>query len=101
MKRNRQPCPVVTSDGPQHWKIVLRIEVGNVKRAMLAHPTNMRLILANLRTSHGYGTKMSPRDHDVAFLKSQHHVIDSTNPRRALDDGIEHWLHVRRRPADD
>ena len=34
-------------------------------------------------------------------LESQHHVIDPTNPRRALDDGVEHRLHVRRRAADD
>ena len=34
-------------------------------------------------------------------MESQHHVIDSTNPRRALDDGVEHRLHVRGRAADD
>ena len=33
--------------------------------------------------------------------ESQHHVIDPTNPRGALDDGVEHRLHVRRRAADD
>ena len=33
--------------------------------------------------------------------KSQHHIIDPTNPRRALDDGVEHRLHVGRRAADD
>ena len=38
---------------------------------------------------------MSPR------AKSQHHIIDPANPRRALDDGVEHRLHVRRRAADD
>ena len=37
----------------------------------------------------------------VLLVESQHHVIDPTNPRRALDDGIEHRLHVRRRAADD
>ena len=37
----------------------------------------------------------------VALAESQHHVIDPANPRRALDDGIEHRLHVRRRAADD
>ena len=44
---------------------------------------------------------MSPRNHDVPLAESQHHVIDPTNPRRALDDGVEHRLHVRRRAADD
>ena len=34
-------------------------------------------------------------------MKSQHHVIDPANPRGALDDGVEHRLHVRRRAADD
>ena len=44
---------------------------------------------------------MSPRNHSVPFAESQHHVINPTNPRRALDDGIEDRLHVRRRAADD
>ena len=44
---------------------------------------------------------MSPRNHSVPLAESQHHVIDPTNPGRALDDGVEHRLHVRRRAADD
>ena len=44
---------------------------------------------------------MSPRNHRVALAESQHHVIDPTNLRRALDDGVEHRLHVRGRAADD
>ena len=44
---------------------------------------------------------MSPRNHSVPLMESQHHVIDPTNPRRALDDGVEHRLHVGRRAADD
>ena len=44
---------------------------------------------------------MSPRNHNVPLAESQHHVIDSTNPSGALDDGIEHRLHVGRRAADD
>ena len=28
------------------------------------------------------------------------HVVDPTNPRRALGNGIEHRLHVRRRAGD-
>ena len=37
----------------------------------------------------------------LSFAESQQHVIDPTNPGGALDDGIEHRLHVRRRAADD
>ena len=44
---------------------------------------------------------MSPRNHGVSLAESQHHVIDPTNPGGALDDGVEHRLHVRRRTADD
>ena len=44
---------------------------------------------------------MSPRNHSVPLAESQHHVIDPTNPGRALDDGVEHRLHVRGRAADD
>ena len=44
---------------------------------------------------------MSPRNHIFSFAESQHHVIDPTNPCRALDDGVEHRLHVRGRAADD
>ena len=44
---------------------------------------------------------MSPCNHSVPFAKSQKHVINPTNPRGALDDGVEDRLHVRRRAADD
>ena len=44
---------------------------------------------------------MSPRNHTVALAESQQHVINPTNPGRALDDGVEHRLHVRGRAADD
>ena len=44
---------------------------------------------------------MGPRNHNVPLMESQHHVIDPANPRGALDDGVEHRLHVRRRAADD
>ena len=43
---------------------------------------------------------MSPRNHGIALAESQHHIIDPTNPRGALDDRIEDRLHVRRRAAD-
>ena len=44
---------------------------------------------------------MSPRNHTFPVAKSQQHIVDSTNPCGALDDGVEHRLHVRGRPADD
>ena len=44
---------------------------------------------------------MSPRNHSVSLAESQQHVINPTNPRGALDDGVEDRLHVRRRAADD
>ena len=34
-------------------------------------------------------------------LKTQQYVINPTNSGRALDDGVEDRLHVRRRAADD
>ena len=48
-----------------------------------------------------YRTKMGPQNHSVPLAESQQHVINPTNPRGALDDGVEHRLHVCRRPADD
>ena len=44
---------------------------------------------------------MSPHNHCVPLVEAQHHVINPTNPSRALDDGVEDRLHVRRRTADD
>ena len=44
---------------------------------------------------------MSPRNHHVSFAESQQHVIDPANSGCALDNGIQHRLHVRRRAADD
>ena len=44
---------------------------------------------------------MGSRNHSVSLVESQHHIINPTNPRRALDDGVEDRLHVRRRAADD
>ena len=44
---------------------------------------------------------MGPRDHTSPLVESQHHVINPTNRGGALDDGVEDWLHVRRRSADD
>ena len=44
---------------------------------------------------------MSPRNQSISLAESQQHIIDPANPRRALDDGVEHWLHVRGRAADN
>ena len=44
---------------------------------------------------------MSPQNHSVALAESQQHVINPANSRSALDDGIEHRLHVSGRAADD
>ena len=44
---------------------------------------------------------MSRDNKTIAFTESKHHVIDPTNPRRALNDGVEHRLHIRRRAADN
>ena len=53
------------------------------------------------RGQDGYGTKMSTRNHSDSLAESEHHVINPTNPGGALDDGVKHRLHVRRRAADD
>ena len=44
---------------------------------------------------------MSPRNHSVLLVETQQYVINPTNPRSALDDGVEYRLHVSRRAADD
>ena len=49
----------------------------------------------------GYRDQNEPAVPSFPLVESQHHVIDPTNPRGALDDGVEHRLHVRRRTADD
>src|SRR5262249_9656275 len=68
---------------------------------MLAHPVILWLINTDLDAGGGYGTKMRPRNHHVHLAEPQQHVIDTTNPRRALDYRVEDRLHVRRRPADN
>src|SRR5262249_52607891 len=44
---------------------------------------------------------MSPNDLHVPFNEPQYYVINPANPRGALGDGVEDWLHVRRRAADN
>src|SRR5215813_792145 len=67
---------------------------------MLAYPANLWLI-NRYHATNGYGAKMSPRNQSVTLTESQLHVIDPTNPGRALDDSIEDRLHVGGRTADD
>src|SRR5262252_1028780 len=68
---------------------------------MLAHPTNMWRIDTDLNAVRGHGTKMSHRNQSVVLIESQHNIVNSTNPRGALDDGVEHRLHLGGRTADD
>src|SRR5262249_13391491 len=83
----------------QQWEIVLRANVGNVERAMLAHPAKLSRIDTDLDESNGYGTKMRSRNHHFPLAELQHHVIDPANPGGALDDGVEDRLHIRWRSA--
>src|SRR5262249_46424358 len=91
-----EPC-----QDTQHWKIVLREDVRNVERAMLANPTNLGLIDIYLDATNRYGTKMSPWNRSVSFIESQQHVINPTSPGGALNDRIEDRLHVSGRAADN
>ena len=100
-KGNGQKGAKVTDD-TQHWKIVLRgADIGNVERAVLAHPAILWRINTDLDAANGYRTKMSPRNHSVAVLESQLHVINPTYSCGAFHDRIEYRLHVGGRAADD
>src|SRR5215510_13961808 len=68
---------------------------------MFTHPVKPWIIITDLKADMRYGTKMSARNHSTSFAKSQHHIINPTNPCSALDDSIKHRLHVCRRAADD
>src|SRR5215470_10773254 len=68
---------------------------------MLPHPGKPWFVNAHVTATNGYWTKMRPHDHQVAVAESQHHVIHPTNAGGALDDGVEDWLHVGGRAADD
>jgi hypothetical protein len=65
------------------------------------HPAMPWIITADLYTDMGYRTKMSTRNHFVALAESQNNVVNTANLSGALDDRVEHWLHVRWRAADD
>ena len=68
---------------------------------MLAHPEKLWPINTDLDVANGYRTKMSPRKTSVALVESQYHIINAANPCRALDNGVEDRVHIRRRTADD
>src|SRR5215472_8189614 len=73
-----------------------------MQRAIITHPVKLWLIKTDLTAADGWDrTKMSPGNNSVSFPKSQYHVINSTNPRSARNDGIEDRLHIRRRAAND
>jgi hypothetical protein len=72
-----------------------------MERTVLAHPPIMRLIRTDFDSFDWYGTKMSARNHGISIAKSQQHVVNSANSGRALDNRIEHRLHVRGRPTND
>src|SRR4029077_19428568 len=99
MKRNVQEG--APAAGCYCRKIVLRVNVGNVERAMLAHPAILWLINTDLDADGGYGTKMGPQNHSVPIAESQQHVINPTNPSGALHDSVEDRLHVGGGAADD
>jgi hypothetical protein len=93
-----------SGEDAQRWKIILGgSDVGNVERAMLAHPTKPWLIKTHLESPIGYGyrTKMSSRNDTFPFAESQRHIIDPTDSSGALDDGVEDRLHVRGQAADN
>src|SRR5262249_53668054 len=75
--------------------------VGNMESAVLPDPAKVFLTNADPGKTRWYGTEVSPRNHNVAFAEPQQHVINATNPGRALNDSVQHRLHVRGRAADD
>src|SRR5262245_40439801 len=70
---------------------------------MFAQPAKPWLINTNrfAATRYGYGTNVSPHNHSVPLAESQHHIVNTTNTRGALHDGVEDRLHVCGRAADD
>src|SRR4029450_1915014 len=58
-------------------------------------------IRANREAANRYRTKMSPQNRSVPLVESQRYIINPTNFCRAFDDGVEDWLHISGRAADD
>ena len=48
--------------GTQRWEIVLRADVGNVERAMLAYPAKLWLINTDLDAANGYRDQNEPAE---------------------------------------
>src|ERR1044071_5686253 len=80
---------------------MLRADVGDMQWTMFTHPVKAWIFRTDLYEDMRYGTKVSPRNHGISLAESQHYVIDSTHPCCALNNGIQHWLHVRGGTADD
>src|SRR5262245_6307175 len=101
-KRNAQPATPL-ANGTHDWDEILLAAVGNVQGPTLAHPPKPSIVDTHFDAArrYGYGTNMSSRDHHISLTKPQHHVVDAANPGGALDDGVEHRLHVGGRAADD
>src|SRR5262245_2060260 len=92
-KRNGQEG--APADGSYCRQLIQRFNVANVERTVLKHPAIVWLIKSP-HDAIGYGTRLCTRNYRVPLAKSQHHIINPTNPCRALDDGIHHWLHICR-----
>src|SRR4029450_9867275 len=74
-----------------------------MQRSMLSNPAMLQFFNAYCFavSAYRYRSKMSPNDLHAPFDEPQHHVIDPTNPRSALDDRVKDRLHIGRRAADD
>src|SRR5215831_5839354 len=96
-KWNVQDSAPAAGKSHYHWKFVSLADIGNVERTILTHPLKKWLINTDLNASNGYRTKVSPRSQNVSVAEPQHHIIDPTNPRSALNDSVKNRLHVRGR----
>ena len=68
---------------------------------MLAHPAKPWLISTDLAMGGMVWAQMSPRNQTRSLRRSQQNVINPANPGGALNDSVEHRLHVGGRSADD
>ena len=68
---------------------------------MLVHPAILWFVNTDFGAANGYRAKTSPGDHNVTVAESQRYVFNPTNPGGALDDRVEHRLHVGGRATDD
>ena len=68
---------------------------------MLAHPVKLWRVNTDLRGGQWYRDQNEPAGPSRSLREVEHHIVNPTNSRGALDDGVEHRLHVRGRAADD